>query len=98
MKPNNNHLPFHEEEDYVSHLLEQATRNALLQKKSVRRPLVVRYAAAACACVLLVLGGLRMFHSERNQSPLDRYLTSLSDDEAQRLFYYEIEEIQDDEY
>lgn len=98
MKPNNNHLPFLEQEDYVQHLLEQATQHALQHKTPVRRSLVSRYAAAACACLMLAFGGLWVYRSVHSQSPLDTYLASLSDAEAQSLFYYEIEEIQDEEY
>lgn len=105
-------MPFPENDEYVSPLLDNATRHAIKvcraereRRRSVRTS-VLRVALGAAASVALVLGiGWRMFlpqaagqagtatEVEQEQSPLDVFLDGITDEEAQTIACYEVEDI-----
>ena len=95
-------MPYKESEAYLNQLISQSTENAISQAPkrtaTIRR---MRYIAAAAAVALLVTIGVtqctgtsepQMAQTEQ-AGPLDEFLNSLSDEEAQLLAYYDIEEI-----
>lgn len=95
-------LPYQESEEYLNDLIDKSTEKAIMQHSAARknwRPMLM--AASAAAVTLLILGfGLNLFNgreaqpvSMSNQSPLEEFLSSLSDEEASQLPFYEIEEI-----
>lgn len=96
-------MPYQEDETYLDRLLEQAAQKAIMhehKRKSSRR--LAMMITSAAAVVLLVVGvGLTVIkHSsktttpiQQNESPMDQFLASLSDEEVAQLPYYEIEEI-----
>lgn len=97
-------MPFNEKDDYVKSLLEKATDNALKHqsqpKKAKQRPtLFFKIAAAACVAIAVAMAGMHLLNSKTenvvatSQSPLDNYLSELSDQEASELFCYEVEGI-----
>lgn len=90
----------------VSRATEQAIRQQHGQPSRAKiSPLRSILAAAAVLALLLTAGGLTYYHTipspeemvaektEQQLSPVDQFLTELSDEEAQLLAYYEIEEI-----
>ncbi|MDO4972369.1 MAG: hypothetical protein Q4E41_09795 [Bacteroidales bacterium] len=95
-------MPFDEKDDYVKSLLEKATDNALKHKsqpkKAKQRPtLFFKIAAAACVAIAVAMAGMHFLNSKNenvvttSQSPLDNYLSKISDQEASDLFCYEVE-------
>ena len=94
-------IPYRESEEYLDNLIDTATDKALARhaaSKSRHRRLMV---ATTAAMVLLIIGfGIAHFNgkdhqpvAETNQGPLDEFLSTLSDEEAAQLTFYEIEEI-----
>ena len=95
-------MPYKESEAYLNQLISQSTENAISQAPkrtaTIRR---MRYIAAAAAVALLVTIGVTQFTGTsepqmaqtEQAGPLDEFLNSLSDEEAQLLAYYDIEEI-----
>lgn len=97
-------MPYAESEDYLEQLIEKSTEQAILQAKKPKatvrmlRPLM----SAAAVVVLLLAIGLTQFRSyeepvaevqvEQDLGPIDEFLNHLTDDEAQLLAYYEIED------
>ena len=97
-------MPYAESEDYLNRLISQATEQAISQgQKAKTRPLRTWIAAAAAALVLIAGLTITYFHqnneeelvAEQTTGPIDQFLDSLTDDEAQQLAYYEIEDIQE---
>ena len=95
-------MPYRESDEYLNGLIEKSTEKAILHHSAARRNWRRRLMAASAAAVtLLILGfGLNLFNgreaqpvSMSNQSPLEEFLSSLSDEEASQLPFYEIEEI-----
>ena len=94
-------MPYKESEEYLDALIDKATENAINHHASVRRkPRLGMMLASAAAVALLVIGiGLTLFKGQdkpatiSDQGPLDEFLSSLSDEEAAQLSFYEIEEI-----
>lgn len=95
-------MPFDEKDDYVKSLLVKATDNALKHqsqpKKAKQRPsLIFKIAAAACVAIAVAMAGLHFLNTKTedvvatSQSPLDNYLSKISDQEASELFCYEVE-------
>lgn len=100
----NKKMPFVEKEDYVEHLLEDVTRNAIQHQRPARR-FSIKYVAGIAASFLL-LAGLSTawyFHPSeseapamaqvREMDPLDQFLCNISDEEVKYIEYYEIEEL-----
>lgn len=99
------HLPYTESEDYVNKLIERTTELAIQQKPKARVIPLRTYIASAAAAALLLIG-IGTFYMNDHQatadialaqvdeeSPLDEFLGNLSDEEAQLLAYYNIEDI-----
>ncbi len=96
-------MPYAESEDYLNRLISQATEQAISQgQQSKTRPLRTWIAAAAAALVLIAGLTITYFHQDNAEEqvaeqtttgPIDQFLDNLTDDEAQQLAYYEIEDI-----
>ena len=96
-------MPYQENEAYLDRLIEQATERAIMQerKRKNSRRLAMMITSAAAIVLLIVGVGLTVInHSsktatpiQQNESPMDQFLASLSDEEVAQLPYYEIEEI-----
>lgn len=97
-------LPYTESEEYLNNLIDTMTENAILQQPRAKknRHWGMMMAASAAAVVLLILGiGLSVIHQSskteaitlQTEGPIDEFLSSLSDEEAAQLPYYEIDEI-----
>lgn len=97
----NKRMPYKESEEYLDVLIDKATENAINhQVQTNRRSRLVMKLASAAAVVLLVIGiGVTLFKGQdipvtkSDQGPLDEFLSTLSDEEAAQLSFYEIEEI-----
>lgn len=96
-------MPYRESEDYIDRLVAQATDNALGQVKQHARRRLVMMVTSSAATVLLIIGvALAATHvrhqqvvasTARQESPIDEFLGSLTDEEVTMLPCYEIEEI-----
>ena len=97
-------MPYAESEDYLNGLISQATERAISQgQKTKTRPIRMWMAAAAAALVLIAGLTITYFHQQAETDtvvaeqtttgPIDHFLNDLTDDEAQQLAYYEIEDI-----
>ncbi|MCR4582387.1 MAG: hypothetical protein K5764_02380 [Prevotella sp.] len=97
-------MPYAEDKDYVSALVESATEKALHQEpktKTIR--LKAKWMAAAAASAVLIAGAGITYHyslaetqpqvAEETMGPIDIFLNNLSDEDAQLLTSYEIEGI-----
>ena len=95
-------LPYRESDEYLDSLIDSATEQAITHhahRHSKWRMTMIKLSAAAVT--LLAVGiGITLFNGHTtqpvtmdNQSPLDEFLNTLSDEEAAQLQYYEIEEI-----
>lgn len=100
------HYPFSEPDGYVDGLISRATEHALQQGGSDAKPVrgrSLRLAIASVAAMLVMIASFTYVarHPQAapeaptspSQHPLDDFLNSLSDREAQQLPYYYIEEI-----
>ncbi|MBR4802129.1 MAG: hypothetical protein IK041_04895 [Bacteroidales bacterium] len=98
-------MPYSESEEYLDSLVAKVTRQALESEASGRatengfagrrriRPLWIGGAVAAAAAVLLFfILGRNSDNVTQDIGPIDKYLASISDEEAMQLSYYEIEE------
>jgi len=96
-------MPYNENDDYVSQLVSRATEHALGQPRQVSlRHQWTLWAAAAAVVVLIAGAGLTYYNkvlvtqeltAQQETGPIDQFLNGLTDDEAQQLAYYEIEDI-----
>ena len=94
-------MPYKESEEYLDNLIGNATENAINhQAQTNRRSRLSMMLASAAAVALLVIGiGFTLFNGQgktetiSDQGPLDEFLSTLSDEEAAQLSFYEIEEI-----
>jgi hypothetical protein len=98
-------MPYTEREGYVQQLVDRATEQAISQKQKARRvSLRTKMAVAATVALLLAGAGITyrlaiqptttgVAETEVTASPVDDFLNSLSDEDAQLLAYYGIEEI-----
>lgn len=95
-------MPYAENDDYLDNLISSATEKAIEKNRSkgtVAKWTIASLAAASIA--LLVVVGVKMFNNpptkpvvaHENASPIDEFLDGLSDDDAQLLAYYEIEDV-----
>jgi len=97
--------PFVETDLYVDQLVEKVTETAIRQndkgRSSHTRMRVIVASAAAVVLIFLIGAGLFHFRQESpevaeasaTESPIDQFLGSISDEEAQMLSYYVVEEI-----
>lgn len=96
-------MPYNESEEYLDGLIDRATDQAIKQHIVARgkRRWGVMAASAAAVALLLVSIGLTVMNNEsqrpdvtlQTQSPIDEFLSSLTDEEVAQLPYIEIEEI-----
>ena len=94
-------MPYRESGEYLDNLIDATTEKAIAQHATAKKHWRAIRQAAAAAVVLLVVGlGIALFNVKSsqqvtmsNQGPLDEFLSTLSDEEAAQLTYYEIEEI-----
>ena len=96
-------LPYHETEEYLNGLIDKATEQAISRQSSTksRRHTGLMMVATAAAVALIIGVGVTLHHHgswhttalHPSDSPLDEFLSTLSDEEAAQLTYYEIEEI-----
>lgn len=97
-------MPYTEREDYVQQLISQTTERTISLSKhraiTLRRYRMTAIAAAVAA--LLVITGLSVVNTPAEQpvaqsqevvSPIDEFLNSISDEEAQLLASYTIETV-----
>lgn len=97
-------MPYTEREDYVQQLISQTTERTISLSKhrtiTLRRYRMTAIAAAVTA--LLVIAGLSVVNTPAEQpvaqsqevvSPIDEFLNSISDEEAQLLASYTIETV-----
>ena len=85
-------LPYRESPEYVAGLIDRCKENALLHDKPVRqgtRTWMYGLAAAAAATAL-VFG---IFFSSLRQSPMDRFLASLTDEEVAQIYDWPVDDI-----
>lgn len=99
-------MPYAESDDYVSQLVERTTEKAL-HRQGRARTVSLRVRLLAAAAVVLLLAGIGITYynkvavplpqqpqvAEDTSGPIDDFLNSLSDEDAQLLAYYDIEEI-----
>lgn len=97
-------MPYAESDDYLNQLIERSTEEAIRRaakpkaRLSLKRPVVT---AIAAAMALLLVVGITQFRPQTeqqvveasNDGPIDEFLNNLTDEEAQFLAYYEVEEI-----
>ena len=98
-------MPYEESDKYMDELLGRVTEEAIRQgcgknSSRARTRIIIGSAAAALAVLLVGIGIVRFQHTDQPvakteavQSPIDQFLSSISDEDAQELTYYEIEEI-----
>ncbi len=99
-------MPYAESDHYLSELIDRTTETAIRQGRQ-RRPTArpaLRLAVAAAVAALLVFVGITLWSPLSSgqqvaqttaESPVDEFLNSISDEDAQQLAYYEVETIQD---
>ncbi len=96
-------MPYKEEKDYVSKLVERATEAALQQQPKAKTvSLRTKWMAVAAAVFVLIAGFSITYHNsvseeqplvaEETTGPIDSFLNNLTDEDAQLRAYYEIEE------
>ncbi len=95
-------MPYDESPGYVDQLVGRVTENAI-HHGGVRRSRSKMYFIISAAAMVLLLVGLGVLHFHQGPqpvaqttvqtSPIDEFLNGLTDEEAQALSYYEIEEI-----
>lgn len=96
-------MPYTESQEYLDGLIDRTTEQAVKQHVVTRsrRRWGVMVASAAAVALLLVSIGLTVMNNEsqrpdvtlQTQSPIDEFLSSLTDEEVAQLPYIEIEEI-----
>lgn len=90
-------MPYREDEGYINGIVEQATENAIRSASHGTNRSILFARIAASIAVMLTLGGwgwMYMKHREAQAAPLDTFLSSISDEEAEMLDYYYVEEIE----
>ena len=97
-------MPYSEQEQYLDELISRSTETAIRQaprrSTGIRR---MRYSIAAALALLVAVGTTLLMtpsapapataQSANNLSPIDQFLSNISDEEAQMLAYYDIEDI-----
>lgn len=93
-------MPYCESGEYLDNLIEASTQKAISQQVMTKRNRRWRLSAAAAVALLIVGIGITLFNGRisqqvlmSDQGPLDEFLSSLSDEEAAQLTFYDIEEI-----
>ncbi len=102
-------MPYTEDKDYISKLVERTTESALRQQPKAKTfSLKAKWmAVAATAAILLAGAGITFHHSTETQQPMlaqetagpiDIFLNNLSDEDVQQLAYFELEEIPEEAF
>ncbi len=98
-------MPYAEDKDYISGLVEKATEKALQQEPKAKTiSLRTKWMAVAATVAVLIAGaGITYHHSSTTEvqpvvaketsGPIDVFLNNLSDEDAQLLTCYDLEEI-----
>ena len=95
-------MPYRENEEYLNNLIEVSTEKAIQQQSPAKRSWHRRlmFTSAAAVAILIVGFGIALFNRTNDpalpmseQGPLDEFLSTLSDEEAAQLPFYEMEEI-----
>lgn len=97
----NKRMPFGESNEYVASLVSQATENAIAGKRSRNRFPFMKMAASIAIIFTLGGAGWMFLHNDsatQSQSPLDSFLCQITDEEAEQIMYYDIEELGVDNY
>lgn len=103
---NKDKIPFTESDSYVDSVVNNATEQAIKvyrkRRQSQRKLSWIRPTLAVAASVVIVVGlGWRLIPMNEHtrddaptstESPLDHFLSGISDEEAQQIVCYEIEE------
>lgn len=90
-------MPYKEEEGYVAGIVARTTERAIDSQHTVHHRNIPFARIAASIAIMVTLGGagwMYMKHQETQEAPLDTFLSSISDEEAEMLDYYYIEEIE----
>ena len=92
--------PYRESEEYLDDLIDKATENAINHQVHPNSKSKLGMMIASAAAIVLLIIGIRLvlFNGQDkpaigDQGPLDEFLSTLSDEEAAQLSFYEIEEI-----
>ena len=86
----NTSLPFKEDKAYVLSLVERSKSRAARSRR--RNAVTLRWSLGIAAAITAAVVALSIsFHSTK--SPMDRFLSEISDEEASMIAYYQIEEI-----
>jgi len=97
-------MPFKEEEGYVEDLVRNITEQTICKADRKRaHSIPMRWLAGIAATLLLLVGVGLLWNINQadtpaiaraeQQEPLEVFLNSISDEEAQQIEFYEIEEI-----
>ena len=86
-------LPYQESDEYLDSLIDSATEHAITHHAHSHSKWRVTMIKLSAAAVTLFNGHTTQPVTMDNQSPLDEFLNTLSDEEAAQLQYFEIEEI-----
>ena len=94
-------MPYTESEDYLNRLIETSTETAIAQQQpKVRTRRIQWIGVAASVAIVVAIGITYVLRNTQAQvvtptteSPLDDFLCNLSDEDAQMIEYYEIEDI-----
>lgn len=91
----NKSMPFVEDEGYVESIVAKATDNAIRNHNSKFSYMpFVRIAASITIVVGLGCSGwMYMKHKEAQAAPLDTFLSNISDEEAEMLDYFYVEDL-----
>lgn len=92
-------MPYEVSEEYLDNLVSRVTEKAVESGKEKKRSYAPYYwavslAAAAAILLFVFIGNWRGSDSSKlvaqAESPIDKYLNGLSDDELMQLSYYEV--------
>ena len=95
-------MPYQESREYLDNLIDASTEKAIMRHVTSSRNRHQRWKIASAAAVAALVIGFGIAFSNRessqqvmmaNQGPLDEFLSTLSDEEAAQLPFYEMEEI-----
>lgn len=93
--------PFCESDEYIASLVDKVTENAIAGKSTRTRFPFMKMAASIAIIFTLGGAGWMFLHNDsatQSQSPLDSFLCQITDEEAEQIMYYDIEELGVDNY
>lgn len=91
----NKSMPYIEDEGYVTSIVSQATENAIHNTHSKHWYVSFARIAASVAIIAGIgySGWIYMKHKEAQAKPLDTFLSNISDEEAEMLEYFYVEDL-----